>query len=122
MRPVCRDRGHLVDSAHDPDPAIYAEVACTGRVFIDFRGVRAEQLEILRLATSDALWPNYEFAGQAVPSLAKRYGVDVVDLGAMPTWVLANALPQGPPSPGVTLDLDALLTRLNLRSKQARAQ
>ena len=30
--------GYLSDSAHDPDPAIYAEVACTGRVFVDRRG------------------------------------------------------------------------------------
>lgn len=33
--------GYLRDSAHDRDPVVYAEVACTGRVFIDVRGVRA---------------------------------------------------------------------------------
>ena len=40
--------GYLGDSAHDGDPPIYAEVACTGRVFVDLRGARAQRIEILR--------------------------------------------------------------------------
>src|SRR6266487_958277 len=43
--------GYLSDSAHDPDPPIYAEVACTGRVFVDSRGVRAQRIQIIQLAT-----------------------------------------------------------------------
>jgi hypothetical protein len=39
--------GYLSDSAHDRDPPIYAEVACTGRVFFDVRGVRVQRIEVL---------------------------------------------------------------------------
>jgi hypothetical protein len=37
---------------------IYAEVACTGRVFVDLRGARAQRIEILRLATPAPLRPD----------------------------------------------------------------
>src|SRR5215470_16521008 len=62
-------QGYLADSAHDRDPPIYAEVACTGRVFIDARGVRAQRIEILRLATSASLWPDAGLQAQAVAEL-----------------------------------------------------
>jgi hypothetical protein len=108
--------GYLLDSAHDIDPPIYAEVACTGRVFVDFRGVRAEQLDVLRLATSDSLWPDPSIRTQAVQDLEQRYRIDVADIAAMPSWVLANDMPQGAPPPGVTLDLDELLDGLGLQA------
>jgi hypothetical protein len=108
--------GYLLDSAHDVDPPIYAEVACTGRVFVDFRGVRAEQLDVLRLATSDSLWPDPSIRTQAVQDLEQRYGLDVADIETMPPWVLANDMPQGAPLPGVTLDLDVLLAGLGLQA------
>ncbi len=50
--------GYLLHSAHDHDPAVYAEVACTGRVFVDMRGVRAERIRVLRLAASPSAWPD----------------------------------------------------------------
>ena len=50
--------GYLSDSAHDRDPPIHGEVACTGRVFVDSRGVRAPRIEILQLATSASPWPD----------------------------------------------------------------
>lgn len=46
--------GYLSDSAHDRDPPIYADVACTGRAFVDLREVRAQRIEILPLATPTA--------------------------------------------------------------------
>lgn len=104
--------GYLLDSAHDQDPAIYAEVACTGKVFIDHRGIRAERIEITRLAAPGPLWPDPEVRALAVAELGDRYRVAVADLTAIPQWVLINAQPQGAPPEGSVLDLNALLARL----------
>lgn len=104
--------GYLSDSAHDRDPPIYAEVACTGRVFVDLRGVRAQRIEVLRLATSASMWPDSVLRAQAVAELCGRYGVAVYDLDAVPAWVRANVRPQGPPAEDADVDLDALLTSL----------
>jgi hypothetical protein len=112
--------GYLSDSAHDHDPAIYAEVACSGRVFVDLRGVRAERIEVVRLATSASLWGDPAAQAQATAELRQRYGVEVCDLDVMPQWVLANVMPQGAPPEGATVDLDALLMRLGLRARQSR--
>ncbi len=111
--------GYLSDSAHDDDPPIYAEVACTGRVFFDLRGVRAQRIEVIRLATSASLWPDPGVQAQAVAKLSERYGVDVCDLDVMPKWVLANVMPQGAPPEGAAVDLDALLMSLGLRPAQS---
>lgn len=51
-----------------------------------------------------------------VEELSRRYGVEVCDIDAMPPWVLANDMPQGAPPPGVTVDLDALLGRLEVQA------
>jgi hypothetical protein len=111
--------GYLSDSAHDDDPPMYAEVACTGRVFIDMRGVRAQRIEVVRLATSASLWADPHVQAQAAAELSHRYGVEVCDLDVMPKWVLANAMPQGAPLEGAAVDLDALLTSLGLPSSQS---
>jgi hypothetical protein len=104
--------GYLNDSAHDPDPPIFAEVACTGRVFVDVRGVRAERIEILRLATSASLWPDRGLRARAVAELSERYCLEVCDLGVVPQWVLTNVMPQGAPPEDAAIDLDALLGSL----------
>ena len=108
--------GYLSDSAHDRAPPIYAEVACTGRVFVDSRGLRAQRIEILQLATSASLWPDPALQPQAVAELRERYCVEVCDLGVVPQWVVANVMPQGAPPDNAAIDLDALLTRLGRRS------
>ena len=108
--------GYLSDSTHDRAPPIYAEVACTGRVFVDLRGIRAQRIEILRLATSASLWPDPVVETQAVAELRERYRVEVCDLGVVPQWVVANVMPQGAPPDNAAIDLDALLTRLGRRS------
>jgi hypothetical protein len=100
--------GYLSDSAHDRDPPIYGEVACTGRVFVDVRGVRAQRIKILRLATSAAQWPDPGLQVQAVAELRQRYRVEVCDLGVVPQWVVANVMPQGAPPEDAAIDLDAL--------------
>jgi hypothetical protein len=89
--------GYLDDSAHDDDPPIYAEVACTGRVFVDVRGVRAQRIEVVRLATSASLWPDPGVQAQAVADLSERYSRDEMphELGCddgrvspgLPPWV-----------------------------------
>ncbi|MGH2884563.1 MAG: hypothetical protein ACRDPA_18000, partial [Solirubrobacteraceae bacterium] len=111
--------GYLSDSARDRAPAIYAEVACTGRVFVDSRGVRAERIELLRLATSAALWPDLALQAQAVAELSERYRVEVCDLGVVPQWVAANVMPHGAPLEDAAVDLDGLLEGL-LRSPNSR--
>ena len=110
--------GYLSDSAHDHDPPIYAEVACTGRVFIDLRGVRAQRIDILRLATSASLWPDPGVEAQAVGELRQRYCVEVCGLGVVPQWVGANVMPQGAPAEDATIDLDALVNFL-VRARRA---
>jgi hypothetical protein len=108
--------GYLSDSAHDRDPPIYAEVACTGRVFVDMRGLRAQRIEILRLATSASLWPDPGRRARAVAELSDRYRVLVCGLSVVPLWVVANVMPQGAPPDDAAIDLDALLGGLGRRS------
>jgi len=112
--------GYLSDSAHDPDPPIYAEVACAGRVFVDVRGVRAQRIEILRLATPASLWPDPGLHAQAVAELSERYCAEVCGLGVVPQWVVANVMPQGAPPEDAAVDLGALLGSLGRRSPRFR--
>lgn len=111
--------GYLSDSAHDRDPPIYAEVACTGRVFIDSRGVRAQRIEVLRLAAPGSLWPDPGQRSQAVAALSDRYRVEVCGLGVVPRWVVENVMPQGAPPEDAAVDLDALLGSLGRRSPRS---
>lgn len=104
--------GYLKDSAHDLDPCIYAEVACTGRVFLDARGVRAQKIEILKLATSSSSWPSAEVQKQVTAALGVRYGVDVFDLTILPEWLIRNVMSRGVPGSGATIDLKALEARI----------
>jgi hypothetical protein len=111
--------GYLHDSAHDGDPPIYAEVACTGRVFVDARGVRAERIKVLRLATPGSLWPDLAVHERAVSELAERYGVEVCGVDAVPRWLYANVMPQGAPPEDAAVDLDALLAGLGRQPPQS---
>jgi hypothetical protein len=104
--------GYLSDSAYDHDPAIHAEVACTGRVFIDPRGVRAQRLEVLRLATS--AWPDLDLYAQALSGLSEMYGFEVCRLHVVPKWLVANVMPQGAPLEDAAVDLDELLASLGV--------
>jgi hypothetical protein len=113
--------GYLSDSKHDRDPAIYAEVACTGRVFVDARGVRAQQIEILRLATPTAPWPDPRRQAEALAELSERYCVEVCGPGVVPQWVVANVMPQGAPPDDAVADLDALLEHIG-QARTARVR
>jgi hypothetical protein len=100
--------GYLLDSAHDPDPPVYAEVACSGRVFVDLRGVRAERLDVRRLATSPTNWPSPSAHAAGTANLRERYEVEVAGLDVVPAWVLSNMQSRGAPPDDATLDLDVL--------------
>lgn len=104
--------GYQLDSAQDPDPVVYAEVACTGRLFVDKRGVRAERIDIIRLAASPSAWPDPDAHAEAVTALREQYGITICDLDVVPGWVQSNVMPQGAPPNDATLDLDALILGL----------
>ena len=100
--------GYLLDTGHDTDPPAYAEVACTGRVFLDRRGVRAERVEIVRIAVDESCWPDERALADAKGLLADHYGVPVGGLADVPAWVTGNLRDEGPPPEGATLDLHAI--------------
>jgi hypothetical protein len=104
--------GYLLDTAHDADLWAYAEVACSGRVFVDMRGVRAERAEIVRIALPDSGWPAGVALDTAKRMLHERYGVPVGGLDGVPGWVTGNQREAGRPPDEVSLDLD--LDRLDL--------
>jgi hypothetical protein len=82
--------GYLLDTAYDHDPWVYAEIACSGRVFVDKRGIRAERAEIVRIALPESALP-------AKRQLEQRYDVPLCGLEGVPTWIAANRRQQGPP-------------------------
>jgi hypothetical protein len=106
--------GYLLDTAYDDDLWAYAEIACSGRVFVDMRGVRAERAEIVRIALPDSRWPDEAALDLAKRMLRQRYGVPVSGLDGVPDWVTGNQRDAGPPPDETNLDLD--LARLDLRS------
>jgi hypothetical protein len=104
--------GYLLDTLYDRDPWAYAEIACTGRVFVDMRGVRVERAEILRIALPETGWPDRHAFEAARRLLRDRYRVAVSRLQELPAWVTENRRNQGPPPDEVDLDLD--LDKLDL--------
>ena len=104
--------GYLLDTAHDGDPPAYAEVGCSGRIFVDARGVRAERVVVLRIALVESWWPDEETFADAKLRLAEQYGVPVGGLDDVPDWVTGNLRAGGPPPEGATLDLDESIARL----------
>lgn len=106
--------GYLRDSAHDADISLFAEVACTGRLFVDARGVRAERIAIRRLAMSESDGPDREVRTQVARQLRERYGLHVSGIDIVPAWVHANDSPRGAPSEAdqARVDLDQLVARI----------
>jgi hypothetical protein len=112
--------GYLRDNVQDEDPWAYAQIACSGRVFLDFRGVRAEHAEVVRIALAEECWPDEAALADAQRVLSELYGVPVGGLAAAPGWL--NRKPreaggradgkEGPPPDGATLDLDSLARKV----------
>lgn len=109
--------GYLRDNAHDEDPWAYAEVACSGRVFLDMRGVRAERAEVVRIALAEQCWPDDEALAEVKRALSERYEVPVGGLADAPEWLTRNQRiephgrtdgREGPPPDDASLDLDSL--------------
>lgn len=70
-----------------PRGVVFAEVALSGRAFVDFRAVRAERGEILRLVAPDVLLLQGLGPNEPRQLLEERYGVMVESLDAAPAWV-----------------------------------
>ena len=104
--------GYLFDTAYERDPWAYAEISCTGRVFVDMRGVRAQYAEIIRIALPDDVLQDQEAWEAAAQSLGQRYGVPITGIELVPSWVRNNHREQGPPSDAIDLSLD--LDKLDL--------
>lgn len=105
--------GYLRDSAHDTDPPVLAEVAFTGRAFLDARGVRSERITVLTLVP----WTETSTSSRHDVRLAQVATTYAVALGAVemvPEWLLANASSTGGASVDETagFDLAALAERL----------
>ncbi len=100
--------GYLLDTAYDDQPWVYAEVALSGRVFVDYRGLRAERCELLRIATVGSLQFETFGHGTARRLLVERYRVPIGYAQDVPAWVTENRKPRGMPAAGTTLDLDTL--------------
>lgn len=112
--------GYLAESAHDQATPIYAEVACSGRAFVDRRGVRVAQLTITRLATSESFWADEATMIRAVADLTARYGIVIDGMDAVPGWVRDNDRPTGAPTGDVDIDLDGLAERLTMAAESKR--
>jgi hypothetical protein len=91
--------GYLLDTVHDSDPWVYAEVACTGRVFVDMRGVRAERAAVVRIALPESAWA-------ARRQLQQRYRVPIGGREDVPGWGMTNRRDGGPPPDDVELGLE----------------
>jgi hypothetical protein len=63
--------GYLLDTAYDGDPWTYAEVACSGRVFLDARGLRCEEALVVQIALAEG--PSQEQTSvRARPRILRR--------------------------------------------------
>jgi hypothetical protein len=87
--------GYLLDTRYDGDPWAYAEIACSGRIFLDARGVRCEQALLVRLALAEESFPAAVERERAREGLAARYGVPTQLNDTVPAWLINNAREQG---------------------------
>ena len=108
--------GYLLDTAYERDPWAYAEILCSGRVFVDMRGVRAQRARLIRIALAEECWRSRDLA-KSRRALRDRYAVPVEGLSEVPDWLTANIRDQGPPADDVPLELH--MARLGLRDGSA---
>ena len=105
--------GYLLDTAYDGDPWAYAEVACSGRVFLDARGLRCEEALVVQIALAEASFANADERRRASEGLAARYGVRVGSRDAAPGWLTDNSRGRGEPFETEGVDLSALLKKFD---------
>jgi hypothetical protein len=111
--------GFLCDTAYEHDPWAYAEIACSGRVSVDMRGVRAGHARLARIALPDSARPGQTALDQASRMLRDRYGVPAGAAECVPEWLTGNVRPGGPPPDSQSLNLD--LARLDLSRRGDRS-
>jgi hypothetical protein len=109
--------GYLLDTSYDVDPWAYAEIACSGRVFLDARGVRCEEALLVRIALVEESFASVEDRVTATDDLRARYGVQVAASDVAPGWLTGNSHEQGPPLDTEGVDLSALRRRLTIERR-----
>jgi hypothetical protein len=115
--------GHLLDTSHDGDPWTYAEVACSGRVFLDARGLRCEEARVVQIALAEGSFASADERVRASEELAARYGVRVGSRDAAPGWLTANSRGRGEPFETDSVDLPVLLkVSTNLQGAEHNSQ
>jgi hypothetical protein len=101
--------GYLLDTAYDGDPWAYAEVACSGQVFLDARGLRCEEALVVQIALAEGSFVSADECLCASEGLAARYGVRVGSSDAAPSWLKDNSRGRGEPFETDSVDLSVLL-------------
>jgi hypothetical protein len=101
--------GYLLDTAYDGDPWAYGEVACSGRVFLDARGLRCEEALVVQIALAEESFANADERVRASEGLAALYGVRVGSSDAAPGWLTDNSRGRGEPFETEGVDLSVLL-------------
>ena len=111
--------GYLLDTAYDGDPWAYAEVACSGRVFLDARGLRCEEALVVQIALAEESFLSAAERGRASKELAARYGVRVGSSDAAPGWLTDNSRGRGEPFQTDGVDLSVLLQTFDHAPRRA---
>jgi hypothetical protein len=111
--------GYLLDTAYDGDPWAYAEVACSGRVFLDARGLRCEEAKVVQIALAEGSFANADECVSASEGLAARYGVRVGSSDAAPGWLTDNSRGRGEPFQTERVDLSVLLKTFDCSRRPA---
>ena len=111
--------GYLLDTAYDGDPWAYAEVACSGRVFLDARGLRCEEALVVQIALVEGSFASADECVRASEGLAARYGVRVGSSEAAPNWLTANSRGRGEPFETEGVDLSVLVKTVDFFRRRA---
>jgi hypothetical protein len=111
--------GYLLDTAYDGDPWAYAEVACSGRVFLDARGLRCEEALVVQIALAEESFASGDERARASEGLAARYGVRVGSGDAAPGWLTASPRGRGEPLEIESVDLSVLLKTVDHSRRRA---
>ena len=111
--------GYLLDTAYDGDPWAYAEVACSGRVFLDARGLRCEEALVVQIGLAEESFASADERVRASEELAARYGVRVGSSDAAPGWLTDNSRGRGEPFETEGVDLSVLVQAFDRSPRRA---
>jgi hypothetical protein len=111
--------GYLLDTGYDGDAWAYAEVACSGRVFLDARGLRCEEAQVVQIALAEESFASADERVRACEGLVARYGVRVGASDAAPGWLTDNSRGRGEPFEAEGVDLSVLLETFDASRRRA---